>query len=81
MGINVNIIRTIANLSSNIDQNGDRWTNQLNLISWNNGRPVFDVREWNENHSKCRVGVKLDADEVMNLVQGFTQYAKEVELI
>ena len=74
MGICYNIVRPIARLSTSIDKNGDRWTNELNLMTWNNGRLVFDVREWDENHDRCRVGVKLDYDEMKNLVKGFMDY-------
>lgn len=81
MGINCNLIRQIATLSRNIDKDGITWTNELNIISWNNGVPVFDVREWDESHNKCRIGVKLSADEMRQLVNGFSNYAKDMELI
>lgn len=81
MGINYNRIAQVATLSRNIDKDGITWINELNIISWNNGRPVFDIREWDESHNKCRIGVKLDSDEMKQLVDGFSKYAKEVELI
>lgn len=81
MGINYNRIAQIATLSRNIDKDGITWSNELNIISWNNGVPVFDIREWDESHNKCRLGVKLSADEMKQLVNGFSKYAKEVELI
>lgn len=81
MGICYNIVKPIARLSTSIDKDGERWTNELNLMTWNNGKLVFDVREWDENHDRCRVGVKLDYDEMKNLVRGFMNYGQEIELL
>lgn len=81
MGINYNRIAQVATLSRNIDKDGVTWTTELNIISWNNGRPCFDLREWDESHNKCRIGVKLTPEEMKQLVDGFSKYAKEVELI
>lgn len=40
------------------------WTKELNLISWNRREPVYDIRSWNEDHSKCGQGVTLTASEM-----------------
>lgn len=79
MGINFDLIRNITTLSTSIDNNGDRWHNEVNLISWNGGKPVFDIREWDEDHNRMRYGVKLDRDELVNLQQGISAFLKEIE--
>lgn len=79
MGINFDIIGNIATLSTSIDKNGDRWHNELNIISWNGAKPVFDIREWDDAHSRMRYGVKLDRDEMLNLSQGINSFLKEYE--
>ena len=28
------------------------WTKELNLVSWNNTDPKYDIREWDEDHEK-----------------------------
>ena len=28
------------------------WTKELNLISWNDGEPKYDVRQWSPDHSE-----------------------------
>lgn len=81
MGINYNRIAQIATLSRNIDKDGVTWSNQLNIISWNGGTPVFDIREWDESGNKCRLGVKLSPEEMKQLVNGFSKYAREMEQI
>lgn len=57
-----NIIRNITTLS----QRGT-WALELNLVSWD-GRPAtFDLRKWNEDHTKMSKGISLTRDEVKAL--------------
>lgn len=43
------------------------WVLELNLISWA-GRPAtFDLRKWNEDHTKMSKGISLTRDEVKAL--------------
>lgn len=79
MGINYNLVEHIATLSTSIDKNGDRWHNELNIISWNGAKPVFDIREWDTDHARMRYGVKLDRDEMLNLSQGINSFLKEIK--
>ena len=77
MSMNCNCIAQIAELSRSIED-GDTWTNELNIVSWDDKEPVFDIRQWNATHSVCRTGIKLSAEEMKNLVDGFSNYAKDV---
>lgn len=43
------------------------WTKELNLISWNDGAPKYDLRDWAPNHEKMGKGITLSADEVQEL--------------
>ncbi len=43
------------------------WQKELNLVSWNERDPKYDIREWDANHEKMRKGVTLTADEVAEL--------------
>lgn len=79
IGINYTIKEHIATLSSHIDQNGIRWHMELNVISWNDREPVFDIREWREDYGDCNYGVKLDRAEMENLVAGYIRLKKERE--
>ena len=43
------------------------WELELTLISWA-GRPAtFDLRKWNEDHTKMSKGISLTRDEVKAL--------------
>lgn len=56
------IIRNITTIS----QRGN-WALELNLISWD-GRPAtFDLRKWNDDHTKMSKGISLTRDEVKAL--------------
>ena len=43
------------------------WIKELNLISWNNREPVFDLRTWDESHERMGKGITLTADDLKNL--------------
>ena len=42
-----------------ISQPNNGWTKELNIVSWNNREPVYDLRTWNENHSKFGKGITI----------------------
>ena len=46
--IKYEILKTIGILS----ENSRGWTKELNLISWNGGKPKIDVRDWNSSHDR-----------------------------
>ena len=43
------------------------WTKELNLISWNNRDPKYDLRDWAPEHVKMGKGVTLTKDELKKL--------------
>lgn len=36
---------------------------EVNLVSWNEGNPKIDIREWNEDHTKLTKGITLSLSE------------------
>ena len=53
--LNYEIIQTICILS----ENTRGWTKELNLISWNGGKPKYDIRDWAPGHEKMGKGLRL----------------------
>ena len=51
--IKYEILKTIGILS----ENSRGWTKELNLISWNGGKPKYDIRDWAPAHEKMGKGV------------------------
>ena len=43
------------------------WTKELNLVSWNDREPKYDIREWAPEHTKMGKGVTMSADEIILL--------------
>ena len=43
------------------------WQKELNLVSWNERDPKYDIREWDANHEKMRKGITLTLDEIVEL--------------
>ena len=37
------------------------WTKELNLVSWNDREPKYDLRDWNADHTRMRKGITLSA--------------------
>jgi len=44
------------------------WKKELNLISWNDKAPKYDLREWSPDHSKMGKGVTLTKEELGKLM-------------
>lgn len=78
MNIHYEIVQPLAVLGTSIDQDGNRWNTELNLVSWLGRKPVFDIRAWNETHTSMHYGVKLEREEVDNLYKGLQSLYKGV---
>jgi len=61
--IKYEIIKKIGVLSTS----ASGWEKQLNLISWNDREPKYDLREWSPDGEKMGKGVTLTKDELMAL--------------
>ena len=58
-GITCEIVRPIAVLSEN--ERG--YTKEINLVSWNEREPKYDIREWSPDHTRMGKGVTLTNEE------------------
>jgi len=61
--IKYDIKETISVLS----EGSKGWTKELNLVSWNDREPKYDIREWSEDHEKMRKGVTFTLSELQAL--------------
>ncbi len=57
--IKYEIVEMIAVLS----ESSKGWTKELNLISWNDRDPKYDIREWSPDHEKMGKGITLSEEE------------------
>lgn len=61
--IKYEIVKHIAVLA----EGSKGWKKELNLVSWNDKEPKYDIREWAPEHTKMGKGMTLSKDEVMKL--------------
>ena len=45
-------------------QSSPSWERQLNLISWNDGEPKYDIRDWSPDGTRMGKGISLSHDEL-----------------
>jgi hypothetical protein len=50
-----------------ISESSKGWTKELNLVSWNNYAPKYDIREWDPEHLKMGKGVTFTKEELKRL--------------
>ncbi len=67
--INFEIKEEIAILS----EGSKGWKKELNLISWNNGDPKYDIRDWSPDHEKMGKGITLTKEEAKQLYVALSQ--------
>jgi hypothetical protein len=50
-----------------VSKAGSGWVKELNLISWNDREPKYDLRDWSADGSKMGKGVTLTKEELIAL--------------
>ena len=60
-----------------ISENAMGWTKELNLVSWNDNEPKFDIREWSPDHTRMSKGITLTEEELQTLVELFNARDEE----
>ena len=61
--IKYEIVQEIAVLA----EGSKGWRKELNLVSWNEREPKYDLREWSPGHEKIGKGVTLSTAEILAL--------------
>jgi len=51
-----------------ISESAKGWKKELNLISWNDKEPKYDVRDWDPEHKKMGKGITLSSEEIKALM-------------
>ena len=50
-----------------ISQGKGGWERQLNLVSWSDREPKYDIRDWSADGTKMGKGISLTAEELAEL--------------
>jgi len=43
------------------------WQKELNLVSWNEREPKYDIRDWSPDHANMGKGITLTDGELMDM--------------
>ena len=62
--IKYEVIETIGIVS----EGNNGWNKELNLISWNEREPVYDIRTWSPDHQKMGKGITISKEEAKALL-------------
>lgn len=63
----------LETLSEKQGKDGSKWTRELNLVSFNGKDPLYDIRDWNSDHTRMGKGIRLTRDEMDVLAKFFTE--------
>lgn len=45
------------------------WTKEINMVSWNEREPKYDIREWSPDHTKMSKGLTFTQDEIDEILE------------
>lgn len=63
-----------------ISENAKGWTRELNMVSWNDHEPKYDIRDWSPDHTRMSKGVSMTEEEMEKLVELFNTRNEEDEM-
>ncbi len=52
---------------------------EVNLVSWNGGKPKIDIRDWSPDHKRMSKGIALTEEDSQAVAELILNYFKEVE--
>lgn len=61
--IKYEIVETVGTIS----EGNNGWNKEVNLISWNEREPVYDIRTWAPDREKMGKGITITAEEAKAL--------------
>ncbi|MBR0056144.1 MAG: YdbC family protein [Kiritimatiellae bacterium] len=50
-----------------LSQGAKNWTKELNIVSWNDKEPKYDLRDWSPDHQKMGKGITLSEEDLAAL--------------
>lgn len=56
-----------------LSQKDNGYSKQVNLVSWNDGTPKLDLREWSPENKRGMKGITLTEDEGRTLMRALVQ--------
>ena len=60
--LRVEVVEELATLSES-----GTWKKQLNIVQWGDNIAKYDIRSWNQDHTKSGKGITLKLQELIEL--------------
>lgn len=60
-----------------ISESARGWNRELNLVSWNDKAPKYDIRDWAPEHERMGKGISLTEEEMNSLIELFNARNEE----
>lgn len=60
-----------------ISETSKGWTRELNMVSWNDHDPKYDIRDWSPDHTRMSKGISMTEEEMEKLVELFNARNEE----
>ncbi|MCI6502828.1 MAG: PC4/YdbC family ssDNA-binding protein [Clostridia bacterium] len=57
----------VTKVIGTLSETGNGWSKELNLVSWNDRAPVYDLRTWTADHERMGKGITMTKEEIVNL--------------
>ena len=51
-----------------LSESAKGWTKEINVISWNDGKPKYDIRDWSPEHDKMGKCITLTTEELKKVM-------------
>lgn len=77
MDFTYEIVEALGVICERKDKKGNKWTKEVNLVSWNGREPKIDIREWNEDHSIMTKGLTFSEEEAEGICMILYNFMRE----
>lgn len=57
----------VTEVLGTLSETGNGWSKEINLVSWNDRSPVYDLRTWTADHERMGKGITMTKEEVIQL--------------
>lgn len=52
-----------------LSESANGWRKEVNLVSWNEREPKYDIRDWSPDHTRMSKGLTFSNEEIKILLE------------
>jgi len=72
---------SIVKTGTTITKDSKDWTLEVNVVSWNEQEPTYDIRTWGPKRETIGKGITLNRNEAIRLIKATNELKKEKHLV